>query len=82
MNKTAGFIDSLSEQLRNALPSGFEIAKDDLERIIKASVAASLSRMELVTREEFDVQTAVLARTREKLDALAKKLEQLEHNNQ
>ena len=80
MNKTAGFIDTLSEQLKNAMPSGLGMARDDLERVIKASATATLGRMELVTREEFDVQTAVLARTREKLEALATKLEQLEKN--
>jgi len=80
MNKTAGFIDSLSEQLRQAMPSGLGMARDDLDRVIKASVTAALGRMELVTREEFDVQTAVLARTREKLETLAAKLAELENN--
>lgn len=50
----------------------------DMEKNLKASVAAWLSRLDLVTREEFDVQAQVLAHTREKLQALEARLERLE----
>jgi len=81
MNADKSFIDELSQQLESALPAGFELAREDLERIIKSSVAAALARMELVTREEFDVQRAVLLRTREKLEAMADRLAQLEQDS-
>jgi len=81
MNTPKSFIDELSHQLESALPAGFELARDDLERILKSSVAAALSRMDLVTREEFDVQRAVLLRTREKLEAMAERLAQLEQDS-
>jgi len=81
MNAQKSFIDELSQQLESALPAGFELARDDLERILKSSVAAALARMELVTREEFDVQRAVLLRTREKLEAMAERLAQLEQDS-
>ena len=50
----------------------------DVEKNLKASLAAWLARLDLVTREEFDVQTQVLARTREKLQALEARLAELE----
>ncbi len=50
----------------------------DVEKNLKASLAAWLSRLDLVTREEFDVQAQVLARTREKLQELEARLERLE----
>ncbi len=50
----------------------------DLEKNLKASLAVWLSRLDLVTREEFDVQTEVLARTRDKLQALEARVAELE----
>lgn len=54
----------------------------DVEKNLKASLAAWLSKLDLVTREEFDVQTQVLARTREKLQALETRLAVLEQAGQ
>ena len=50
----------------------------DVEKNLKASLAAWLSKLDLVTREEFDVQAQVLARTREKLQELEARLVRLE----
>jgi BMFP domain-containing protein YqiC len=50
----------------------------DLERNLKAALAAFFSRLDLVTREEFDVQREVLLRTREKLEQLEAKVAELE----
>jgi BMFP domain-containing protein YqiC len=55
----------------------FSPAKD-VEKNLKASLAAWLSKLDLVTREEFDVQSQVLARTREKLQQLEDRLAALE----
>jgi len=51
---------------------------EDMERNFKSLLQSALARMDLVTREEFDVQMAVLARTREKLEALEARLAELE----
>ena len=79
MNQPRNFIDDLTRQLRDVLPEGLATAREDLDDILRASIAAALSRMDLVTREEFDVQAAVLARTREKLEALTQRLQELEN---
>lgn len=54
----------------------------DLEKNVKAMMAATFSRMDLVTREEFDIQQEVLAQTRAQLDALAQRLAVLESASQ
>ena len=71
-------IDDLARRLSNLVPPGMNQARDDLEQNIKTTLQMSLRKLELVTREEFDVQRAVLLRTREKMDALERTVEQLE----
>jgi len=79
MNQPRNFIDDLANQLRDVLPEGLSAAREDIDDILRASISAALSRMDLVSREEFDVQAAVLARTREKLEALTSRLQELEN---
>jgi ubiquinone biosynthesis accessory factor UbiK len=71
-------IDELSEHLSASLPSGFRAMQEDFSKNFRASLEAGLSRLDLVTREEFDVQSAVLTRTREKLNRLEQQLRELE----
>ena len=78
MNTRKAFIDELTQQLEGGLPSGIGLLREDIEAIVKASMSGALSRLDLVTREVFDVQRAVLLRSREKLDALAERLAKLE----
>lgn len=71
-------IDELAQRLATLVPPGFDAARDDLAKTFRASLQSGLERLNLVTREEFDVQQLVLLRTREKLEALEKRLAQLE----
>ena len=71
-------IDELSEHLTASLPTGFRTLQADLAKNFRASLEAGLSKLDLVTREEFDVQSAVLARTREKLERLEQQVKALE----
>ena len=71
-------LDDLSRRLADGLPSGLQALKGDLEHNLQASLGAALSKLNLVTREEFDVQQAVLLRTREKLRALEDQVAKLE----
>ncbi len=75
------FIDDLARKLSAAVPQGITNIRRDLEENFKAVLQAGLSRMDLVTRQEFDVQAGVLRRTREKLEALEAKLAELEQKN-
>jgi BMFP domain-containing protein YqiC len=71
-------LDELAGRLAGNLPGGLQILQDDLKKNLRANLEAGLARLDLVTREEFDVQTAVLARTREKLAVLERQLRELE----
>jgi ubiquinone biosynthesis accessory factor UbiK len=71
-------IDELARRLADALPGGLKALREDAEQNFRAVLQAGLSRLDLVTREEFDVQAAVLKRTREKLEALDARLAALE----
>mgnify|MGYP001496430752 CR=1 FL=1 len=71
-------IDDLARRLGDLVPPGLKDARADLEQNMKATLQAGLGRLDLVTREEFDVQRAVLLRTREKLDSLERAVEILE----
>ncbi len=70
--------DDMSPRIAGQMPSGLQVLQDDLKKNVRAAVEASLSHLNLVTREEFDVQAKVLARTRAKLEALEKQIEELE----
>lgn len=72
------FIDEIARQISAGLPSGLLGMKQDVEKNIRTLVESTLSKLDLVTREEFDLQTEVLARTRQKLEALEKQLDELE----
>jgi BMFP domain-containing protein YqiC len=71
-------IDDLARRLAGSVPEGVSALRRDLEQNFKGVLQSQLARMDLVTREEFDVQAAVLKRTREKLAALEKRLADLE----
>jgi len=63
------------------VPEGLRTMREDLENNFRSVLRASLSKLDLVTREEFEVQEAVLARTREKLEALEERLQQFENED-
>ena len=73
-------IDDLARRLGNLVPPGLRDGRDELQQNFKAALQAGLSRMDLVTREEFDIQAQVLQRTREKLKALEERLDRLEQD--
>jgi BMFP domain-containing protein YqiC len=73
-------IENLASKLAEAVPEGLRSMRDDLESNFRGVLRTGISKLDLVTREEFEVQEAVLARTREKLERLEAKLDELEKN--
>ena len=71
-------IDELARRLVESVPQGLRSVKDDLEKNFQSVLRAGLGKLDLVTHEEFEVQEAVLARTRQKLEALEERLISIE----
>jgi len=72
-------IDDLARRLAGSVPEGMLALRRDLEQNFKGVLQSQLASLDLVTREEFDVQANVLKRTREKLAALEQRLAGLEN---
>jgi BMFP domain-containing protein YqiC len=78
-NKSPRFsLDELARQLVESVPQNLKVLGQDLERNFKTLLHSGLERMELVSREEFDLQRAVLERTRGKLEQMEDRLSELE----
>jgi hypothetical protein len=69
------FIDEISSKIKSLIASS---PAGDLEKNLHALLQSGFARLDLVTREEFDAQTQVLLRAREQLDAMERKLAELE----
>ena len=72
------FLEDLAKRLSEAMPPQLAALKSDIEANFRGVLQSGLAKLELVTRQEFDVQAGVLARTREKLTALEGRLAALE----
>lgn len=72
--------DDLAKKLSDAIPDRFKHFKEDTEKTFRNILQSTLSKLDLVTRAEFDVQAAVLAKTRKKLEALEKQVAKLEEH--
>lgn len=75
-------LEELAKTLFSALPTSFKAAELEVQQQFKDILQAAFSRMNIVSRDEFDVQVKVLARTREKIDALQAQLNQVLKQNE
>ena len=74
----ASKIDDLVSKLTAAIPPGLKEFEAEARKQFKAILEAGLSKMDLVTREEFDIQVKVLAKTREKIDQLEQRFAEVD----
>ena len=74
-------VNRLSERILALLPEGMQQVKADIDARLKRLLQQQLSQLEMVSREEFDIQARVLARTREKLEAIETRLRELEQGS-
>jgi len=70
--------DEFINRILDALPGGVDDLRKDTEKNLKSALAKALEKMNLVSREEFEVQQAVLLRTREKIEVMEKQVKELE----
>lgn len=73
------FIDDTVKRLSESLPPGLNKFKKDLEKNFRAILQSMFAKMDLVTREEFDIQKKVLTKTRIKMNTLEKQIANLEN---
>ena len=73
-------IDDIANRLAGAIPPGLNNLKEDLEKTFHAILQGALGKLDLVTREEFEVQKLVLAKTRSKLEDLEKRVTEMDQN--
>lgn len=71
-------IDDIASRLTAALPSSLNAIKEDMDKNFHIILQTALGKLDLVTREEFEVQKAVLAKTRSKLEALEQRVADIE----
>ncbi|MFC4700683.1 accessory factor UbiK family protein [Glaciecola siphonariae] len=71
-------LEEIAKNISAAIPPGVKNMADEAEGRIKQVLQAQLSKLDFVSREEFDIQSQVLIRTREKLEALEARLDELE----
>lgn len=71
-------LEDIAKQIQDNLPSGIKNMGEEAEKRIRTVLQAQLGKLDMVTREEFDVQTKVLLRTREKLNEMEAKLALIE----
>lgn len=71
-------LDELARGVLDKLPSGLQTMQHDMEKNLRAALQSGFAKLDLVSRDEFDVQSAVLKRTREKLEALEATVAELE----
>ena len=70
--------EHIAKQIIDNLPSDLGKVQEDMEKNLKAALQSAFSNMELVSREEFDIQAELLSRTRELVEELEKKISDLE----
>jgi|TARA_B110000444_G_scaffold46303_1_gene42261 hypothetical protein len=71
------YINKIIHKLKETIPNDVEVLKNDIEQNFQSAVNAKIKKLDLVTREEFEIQEEVLRRTREKLEQLEEQMEVL-----
>ena len=71
-------LDQLTNRLSDSIPDNFKLLQGDLEKNFRATIQSLFNDMNLVSRDEFDIQAALLARTVEKLKLMEERINELE----
>ena len=75
------FLKNITKKIKENLPNDVEALKTDVKQNFQSAIDAKIKKLDLVTREEFEIQEEVLKRTREKLEKLEEQLNSLEKNH-
>lgn len=72
------FFDELSKKLADSIPDNVKTMRSDMEKHFHNIIQSMFSKLDLITREEFDIQALILSKTRGKLEKLEQRVEALE----
>jgi len=75
------FLKNITKKIKENLPDDVEALKTDVKQNFQSAIDVKIKKLDLVTREEFEIQEEVLKRTREKLEKLEEQLNSLEKNH-
>jgi len=75
------YLKNFTNKIKENLPDDMKALKTDVKQNFQSAIDAKIKKLDLVTREEFEIQEEVLKRTREKLEKLEEQLNSLEQNN-
>ncbi|MDE0742445.1 MAG: accessory factor UbiK family protein [Woeseiaceae bacterium] len=71
------YLNKIIHKLKETIPNDVEVLKNDIEQNFQSAINAKIKKLDLVTREEFEIQEKVLQRTREKLEQLEEQMDVL-----
>ena len=71
------YLNKIIHKLKETIPNDVEVLKNDIEQNFQSAINAKIKKLDLVTREEFEIQEKVLRRTREKLEQLEEQMDVL-----
>ena len=71
------YLNKIIRKLKETIPNDVEVLKNDIEQNFQSAINAKIKKLDLVTREEFEIQEKVLQRTREKLEQLEEQMDVL-----
>jgi BMFP domain-containing protein YqiC len=74
------FFEDLSKKLADAVPENVKTMRNDMEKHFRQIIQTVFTKMDLITREEFDIQVMILSKTRGKIEKLEEKIKELEKN--
>jgi len=71
-------LDEIMAKINAVIPDDFKAAKSNVEKNMRASIESALQRLDLVSREEFDIQASMLSKSQQRIQQLEQKIQQLE----
>ncbi|MAZ80051.1 MAG: hypothetical protein CMD72_04830 [Gammaproteobacteria bacterium] len=74
-------VDDFANKIKDIMPESLKSSKEEMQKTLKSGAEGVLQKLDLVSREEYDIQVALLRKCQEKIDELEAKISELETNN-
>jgi BMFP domain-containing protein YqiC len=74
-------VDDIANKIKAIMPNSFKTTKEEMHKTLKSGAEGILQKLDLVSREEYDVQAAILRKCENRIKELEKKISELESNN-